>query len=90
MNTELHMQKTFTLGIVGGLIAGIVLAGALVAYATWSDPSSAPPTGGYLKVNTTGGTPACTASDGGRLHYNDSTGVLSVCDGVATTWDALN
>lgn len=80
------MRKTFTLGMIGGLTAGLLLALGMVAYATWADPTSAPPTGGYLRVNTTGSVGG-GCSEGGRLHFDESAGTLHYCDG--TNWQTV-
>ena len=78
-------------GFVAGAVLGAVLAVTLTTQAAWSDPSQAPPNGGGIKVGA--GTQAAgdcaSGTDGGKLEYNSTTGVLYVCDGQTTTWDQL-
>ncbi len=87
------MRKKYFLGALSGLTLGLLLSVGMAVYATWQDPTSAPPTGGSFKVNTTGPPTNgnCTLAAGGTLWYDDAAGDLFLCDGQNPgAWEKLS
>jgi len=81
-------------GLFFGILIGIVIGAGFAVRAAWTDPSQAPPSGGYIRVNTTGAPPACSSTNAGQLWYDTDggdAGTLKVCDGTTSNaFEALN
>lgn len=52
-----------------------------------SNPNAALDVSGEVRVGNTGS--ECTASTGGSLRYNSSTGLMEYCNGVSTIWTPM-